>query len=461
MYTEHDERKGLVKTTWQKMRNRVRQVEPQFAEIVDALNPDDSFALYLAYYPYGAMDADAKSTLLPTQNGNYYRLTDNDVPADIQTHLGYSANNTPFGMVLEKQIESFINLKKQSVSIPWQIYTPGKMFPLTRILPMHSKRVYSPNGLLSSVAGSRCAFMLPNIGSAVNHVNLQREFNVRKQTPKTLYEHFDIFKEIVSCEDTKPDWRCCVMYFSEQWIIKIINDDAWACLKKYLHEVAWHQFEYDINRVNYENIFSIVQMNRNLKPNPYLTDTAKHLFETAIGSAPGYAPAIDESAMPLNLLLTAFSEVYGLKKYTPTIMQPVYFNYNQDQYPVYYSLQNPSTHVFSPKSRETSSTIFEMRELEYIMGVFADEISRTNSMCSGTLMELAAREVKFDYFHNKVDTHGIVNHSSAIEKADDRFLSKFNLKQKEFASDSPFFRGCISMAARNQAVHSFGNQVVS
>lgn len=449
MITGQDERQGLVKACWSEVRKRVAKVEPQFAKIVDDLNPDKTFPLYLAYYPYGAIDADTESTLLPDSNGGYYRLTDKDTPKDVATHLGYSANNTPFGMVLEKQIESFIDLAKNKVTIPWIIYTPGKMFPLTRILHTRNNRIYSPNGLTSSVAGSRCSFMLPNIGSTTNHSNLQREFNVRKQPPKSLYDHWNIFKEIINCQSAHSDWRCCVMYFSEKWLNKILNDRAWVALKKYLHEVAWQQFQYKISQNSYDMIFSIIQQNRNLKPNPYLTDTAKHLFATAIGSAPGFAPATDDSSIPISLIQNAYAEVYGLKKYIPTIMQPVYFYYENDQCPVYYSLQNPAAHVFSPKSRETSSTLFEMRELEYVLKIFIEEISKKGSMCEDTIMGSAAREILFDFFHNKTDRHHIIRLSSEIGESDHRFAFSTNKNSNAaFASDSPFLRGCISIKSR-------------
>lgn len=449
MITEVDDKTGLVKTYWSDIRDRVNKIEPQFTKIVDKLNPDQSFPLYLAYYPYGAMDADTESTLFPDMNGGYFRVTDANAPKEIVEQLGYSANNTPLGMVIDKQIESFIDLKSAGVTIPWMLYTPGKMFPLTRLLHTRNKRIYSPNGLLSSTAGSRSIFMLPNIGCMTNHINLQREFNVRNPTPKSMYEHWDIFKEIIYSEKCSIDWRCCVMYFSEKWVDKIINDKAWIDLNRYLHESAWHQFEYEISRSQYDFIFSIIQKNRNLKPNPYLADTAKHLFSIAIGSTPGFAPAMDESSMPLKTLQQAYVESYGLKKYFPTIMQPVYFNYETDQYPIYYSLQNPSTHAFSPKSREASSTLFEMRELEYIMKIFVQEMSKKQSMCTDTIMGTIANNVKFNYFHNKKDRHGIISLSSTLANTDERFYFSTALNQAAhpgIAVDSPFMRGCISIS---------------
>ena len=93
--TEIDEGKGLVKVYWQDVRDRVFKVEPTFAHIVDKINPDKHFPLYLAYYPYGSLKGDTRSTLFPTMQDTFYRLTDSDVPKDIQDNLGYSINSAP------------------------------------------------------------------------------------------------------------------------------------------------------------------------------------------------------------------------------------------------------------------------------------------------------------------------------------------------------------------------------
>lgn len=438
---------GLKKVCWQDVRKKVAKVEPAFAKIVDALNPDKSFALYLAYYPYGATDADTQSSLFPDGKGNYFRLTDVNAPKDIVTNLGYSKDNTPLGMVLEKQLETFIDIKSKGITIPWLVYTPGKMFPFTRILNTKTNRIFSPNGLMSSTSGVRSTFLLPNIGCATNHANLQRDFNVQNPPPKSLYSHWELFKEIINSEVVDSEWRCCVMYFSEKWLNKIHGDKSWGDLKQYLHEVAWHQFEYEMNRIQYDIIFSMIQQSRNLKPNPYLADTAKHLFSTAIGVAPGFSPALDEDALPVETLQKVFLESYGLKKYYPTIMHPKHFNFEQDSFPIYYSLQNPSTHVFSPKSREVSSTLFEMRELEHITRIFISELSKEDGMCHDTIFGKIAKKVKFNYFHNKLDRHRIIQPSSEIVKLDARFsYSNSNSKDLKFSCDGPFVRGCISIS---------------
>jgi hypothetical protein len=352
-------------------------------------------------------------------------------------------------MLLSKNLELFIDLKNEGITIPKAVYKPGAFFPFARILSRKSNRIYAPNDMLTLTSGARSVFMLPNIGCATNHSNLQRNFNVHKSPAKSLYEHWDIFKEIANSEVIASDWRSCVMYFSQKWLDKLENDKAWLPLKLYLHQLAWQYSEYQRNHFYYDIAFSIIQKKRNLKPNPYLVDTARHLFVTALGAAPGFIPVCNDEALPLDLIQQVFVESYGLKKYSPTIMQPTHFNFEEDGLPIYYSLQNPSTHVFSPKSREVSSTLFEMRELEHITRVFVEELGSDEGLCSNTVMSHVARSVKFKYFHNKEDRHRVVLPSSEIATHDDRFNiinPKFKTKEARFSSDAPFVRGCISVS---------------
>jgi len=451
MFTEQDQGKGLVKVQWSDVRERVAKVEPAFASIVDELGPDKSLPIYLGYYPYGMLIGDTISQFIPKLEGGIYRLSDPNIPKDLIKHLGYGIDSAPLGMVLEKEMEYFLDLKDTGVTIPWLIYRPGSFFAVSRVLNKKQNRIYAPNGVLSAASGARSIFMLPHIGCATNHSNLQRDYNVQSHSPKSMYEHWSIFKEIINSEVTECNWRSCVMYFSEKWIDKLHNDKSWLRLKMYLHELAWHKFEYDRNRIYYDIVFSVIQQKKNLKPNPYLADTARHLFTTALGAAPGYIPASNDEACPWEIIQTAFTQSYGLKKYHPTIMQPAHFKFEEDKLPIYYSLQHPSTQAFSPKSRKASSTLFEMRELSHIMRVFIKELSNDNAMCSSTIMSKIAQQVEFKFFHNEVDRHQSVTSSMNMPILDKRFKlvsSKNKVAGSKFSADAKFVRGCISIVTK-------------
>ncbi|MCE3233617.1 MAG: hypothetical protein K0R98_1874 [Rickettsiaceae bacterium] len=456
MVTEIDERRGLVKVSWKDIRDRVAKVEPTFVKIVDELSPDKNFPLFLAYFPYGALKGDTHSPFIPKEDGGFYRLSDPNAPKDVIKHLGYGKADSPLGMVLEKNFELFVDLKNEGITIPRAIYAPGHFFSFIRNLskqnsPTHS---YSTNRVLSTSSGARSTLMLPSIGCMKNHVNLQREFNIQLPAPKALYDHWAIFKEIAGSPILKCDWRSCLLYFSEPWIKKLHSDKSWAPLKLYLHEKAWQFFKYDLNRHQFELAFSLIQKKRNLKPNPYLADTAKHLFGIAVAGSPGYAPSCNNAFLPLADLQQVFVESYRQKKYIPTVIQPAYFNFEQDNLPIYYSLLYPSTFEFSPKARKIPNTLFDLRELKHILKTFQEELSGEDNVFTDSVMHRAAKSIIFRYFHNEYDRHHVIQDTSEITDYDKRFNFIMPGVQENpgahFASDAAFVRGCISIQTRKK-----------
>jgi len=440
MLSQVDDRKGLVKVYWADVRERVAKVEPEFAKIVDELSPGKDYPLYLAYYPYGEMIADTEQPFFPHRDKGVFCLTDGDVPKEVLQDLGYGSTTIPMGMILEKEFEWFISLESETVTIPWEVMKAGTFFPAQIVLKKGYDN-YAPNGILNMVSGARSTFMLPHIGRADYHVNLQSEYKVESLAPKSLCDHWFVFKEIANSVIAKSNWRSCILYFSENWVEHFRKDQSWSILRAYWYVKAWQRFEYLRTKTFYEIAFSMIQKKRaNLKPNPYLADTARHLFATAIGAAPGYAPATDENMLPLKLIQKAYIDSYGLDRYPPIVMQPTYFDFRENSKPVYYSLQYPSTYVFSPKARKASPTLVEILEIERIMRIFQKELAADGAICSDTILGEAAKLVEFNYFHNKPDRQEIVQMTSKIPKSDTRFYSREN---KKFPNDAPFVRGCI------------------
>jgi hypothetical protein len=451
MITEIDEGKGLVKTYWENVRTRVAKVEPAFAKIVDDLNPGKDFPLYLAYYPYGATIGDTEQPFFPKSDGSVFSLNDTDVPQELVKHLGYGIDSIPMGMLLEKELEFFIDLHDNKLTIPWAIHKPGSFFPFSRILKNANSRLYSPNGVRTMVSGVRSCLMLPHIGSTEPHACLQREYNIKSSVPKTLYEHWFVFRELANSPSIKEPWHACILFFCEKWLEMLHNDKAWLPLKLHLHELGWQKFEYGRAHASYDIIFSTIQKKRNLKPSPYLADTARHLFATALGVVPGYMPAWNDDALPLHHLQQAYVNCYRLYNHHPVIMQPAHFNFGHDNYPIFYSLQYPSTYAFSPKSEKGASTLSELRDLDHIINIYMEELAGKHTMCAGTALSMVAKSVEFNYYHNKPDRHQIVRPTIDIATIDKR-LHILNgdrrLANATFPVDAPFVRGCIAINSK-------------
>jgi hypothetical protein len=444
MYTIHDNRRGVVKIYWDKLRERTVQVQPIFTELVDELELDKSFEFYLAYYPYGALIGDAKSFLLPKAEGGSYRLLDSEAPKEIMQHLGYGKDSAPFTMVLEKNLEFYVDLKTKKMTMPRSIHAPGSFFPMTRILSLKNPHHYGISSLQYGMAGTRSTFLLPSVGCAEDHRYLQKQYGVKAPAAKTLYSQGPLFTEIANF--AAIDWRCCVVFFPVKFVDKLHNDPRWTKLKLYLYDLGWQGSEYQRNNPSNDIAFSFFQEKYNLKPNPYLADTARHLVAIALGAAPGYAPATNEDFLPLAVLQKAFVEAYGLEKYTPTIMEPRMFHFDRGDSPVYYSFHTPSTLLFSPKSRRTATRMHDIRDFKDLTETYFEAMTEKHGLCVGTIMSEMAESVEFLLMHNEVDSQETIEDVGRLEQLDPRFqfvTPGCERPGARFPKDAAFFRGLI------------------
>jgi hypothetical protein len=296
--------------------------------------------------------------------------------------------------------------------------------------------------------------MIPNIGDALLHKGLKRDFNIHLQAPKNLLDQWHIFKAIASHNNST--WGVELLFFPAKWIQKAKMDSAWHELYLFLLEYAWVSSAYERNQLFYSFALSCVLANRNLKPNPYMLDTARHLLSTILGSTPGFRPAIDESMGPIKLIQDAYVSSYGLKKYLPTLMHPAHFSLqNLDSDPVYYSLQLPTTVNFSPKARKLPNTLLDLRELRYIMEVFFDEIKNNTVQLDSTIIGQIPQKIAISYFHNKPDIHHEISLSDKLAHTDKNLNFSLNKNAaKKFADNGAFIRGCVQIKHRNNSLKS-------
>lgn len=435
-------RSEIQKVYWEDIREDLKKTRSDFIALVDKLNPGKKLPLYKAFYPYGSIIGDRDFFYYPINN-ELKKLA--DTPSEIATAFKYAENKIPAGMILQNTAEIFVEFR--DMTIPTSAYTPGTFFALPRSLDT-SGFPYHPSKILVMTSGARSIFMLPNIGDASHHTILQRELNLKTQPPKTLSDHWKIFRSIASHKSLNCDWNTCLLLLPGAWMEKIFKDKAWFELKQFLYEEAWRKSTFRRNQIYYDLAFSIFQNKKNLKPDPYLVDTAKHLLSIAVGSLPGFTPAINDGFAPIKLLEEVYVNIYGLKKYLPTIMVPHLFNYQDSTRPVYYSLQYPSTLVFSPTSRKISSTLHKMRELKYITDILFNELGASNSICSGTMVEKIASSIQLEFYHNKADRHDEIRLSHNIAKEDKNFLRNVSKKQPNavFSESAPFVRGCVRIS---------------
>ena len=440
---EQDLPAPIEKLYWQDVRREVALLQPEMAKIIDEIDPGKDFPLYKAHYPYGAEIVTEGVSHYPLRTGELVTLEDDRLPADMRKDLSYSGTRICSGLILQNSMEIMTSSEKQI--IPWQLYEAGAIFALWGYLDADPS--YHTARLFNITAGSRFIFSIFPVNNDSGHRNLQRAFRFKIPAPKKLLDQWHVFKTIAN--QSTSNWRTTMLYFSKGWLDKIrSNDKAWGLLHRFFLEYAWKLTSYWRNQYLYDFAFSCVKINRNLKPNPYLADTAKHLLAMSVGAMPGFGVATDDRAAPINILQNAYTEHYQLKNYAPLFMHAVHFSLTKQQ-PVYYSLQCPTTAEFSPKSRELVSTLHNLRELKHITNIFINEINSDKSKISNTAVGRTISQIAIDYFHNQLDRDGdilLADHLPAGDPVLSDILSRHKLQK--FAKDGAFFRGCVRISKK-------------
>ena len=400
---------SIEKVTWDSARKRVAAVHPTLAKAIDALSPGKDMPLYRMTYPYGASLLDQGVWSVSAQA--------------VASELQYAVGGMPMALVLTGAAELFLSLPDR-VS-PWCLLKPGELFP--PVVPVKA---------LQMTAGARSLFFVPHISDAYHHKNLLRDFSLRMPAPKELLQQWHLFKALVAHPANACDWQLSLLCFPDAWVKRIHHDPAWQSVQQLLFMQTWQKSLYQREQVFYHLALSCVQATQHGKPNPYLIDTFKHLLAITAGAVPGFSVAMDDSCAPVNLLQQIYVRSYGLRKYAPTMMQPSVFSMQQEM-PVYYSLQVPTTVEFSPKSRKASNTLNDLRELQQLTQAFMADIQQQNSILYETSMAASLQQVRFDFFHSKPDPHDQVQLTDTLPQYDPDLFSA------EFAKVGTFMRGCI------------------
>ncbi len=442
---------SIRKVSWKDVRDSIFKVNPWFAEKVDQLQPDDTFPLYVASFPYGSLIGDAKSQFIPTSEGSYYRLNSPDAPKDIIKHLGYGKDSSPLGLILDKTIEFFVDAPERKVTIPKKIVRPGEFLNFSRILSIKKLPTYkpfAPNGLLKATAGARTTFSLPYLTCNASFIKLERDIGELTKIPESQYDHFQLFSDIARSNPGKETWELKLLYFSEKWIENILNNKTWADVKSYIFQKAWDDTNYIRNQYFFDVSFSIMKEQENAKQNHYIYDTARHIFDIAVGAFPGLSPAVSSDMLPLDKIQKYITQSYGLKKYIPTIITPNYFSL-EEKYPVYYSMHYPTLRLFSPKtSTNKKSVLSDIQDLSRALSKFSKRIRNENSIWNGTILQDAAEKLNFKFIHTSPRNGVVITSPKEIIRLDPRFSNPSIEKMGPDLTpslDGNFFRGCVGL----------------
>lgn len=430
---------------WKDIRDQVAKKNAELARIIDELNPTAEYTIFKASYPFGCEILKNGLLHVPNNKSELVPLTSNEIPERIKHKLNYNNNTNPVSLILNNSAEFFIVLASNTIPL-YGLIPPGKVFGTWRVL--NPTGTHSPAFIWNMTAGARSIFMLPKISETAGYNKLRRAFQLHAEKPKSLLDHWKIFKEIAVHPDFGETWSVEILYFTRRWFEQL-NDKKWHDFKMYLLDKAWQSSEFFRNQFIWDLAFSLIQRQRNIKPNPYIADTVKHLLAMGIGALPGFAAALDDSAAPVRRLQDVFTSIYQLQDYAPIIMQPQFFTLEHAR-PIYYSLQYPTTIEFSPKSREGSTKIFDLYEIKSLLTKYITDIHSDALNVSGTPLYDLPEKVQYDFFHTDIENYTGIRLSKDISVEDATFTQVPAGMSNNFPANSTFIRGCVRITAKTK-----------
>lgn len=435
--------------TWQDVRERVKAINPELFDIIEQINPDSSLPLVLARYPYSSSIVHkGQMTLYDPKQPNKSVAPHEHSDPKIANGLNYTP--IPLGLLLNKSCEVFVNACGRTV--PLNLLYPGEIFGVYEVLDLLNGCLHP--SMCSLSAGARSAFMLPKITDTNGNRRIKKEFGINHPIPKNLNEHWLTFSNIVNQHPFQDYWSCEILYFCAPWYEHEPTDMAWLKFRCYLYKHGWQQSSYARREETCGMILQALvmqAMQQRIRPKLHVLDHVKQLVAISTSTVPGFVPADeDELLLPSKLLKKIYVEVYGLKSYLPTIMQPQILNKSKNMATVYYSLAHPTMMECAIATDNPQALMSDQRDIKFLLENlnynFEDSTHNEISIVRNEFIRC-----KFDYFHSASDPYSEIKPSRMMPETDPRLVYDHKIfDERQFCASSPFLSACIQISL-NQA----------
>lgn len=422
---------------WQDIKHQASNVNPEFSQLIDQLSPGNDLPLLKLTLPYGFTLFDQGQEQF--SNAQYTLHTDTQVDLNEQWPELFNYCSLPLGLCLGGVYEVFVDLGKRI--IPQTTINPGKFLGLFETLSTKTDEKRSPPWSITS--GVRSTFVLSPISQLVNHQRLQRQIGINTPLPKTMYEHWFVFRDLM--QHTDCHWRSELILFTRPWYERIFNQADGISLQQYLCAEYWHRtqsyrIENDITKA--WSILGQMMMKNQQDISQHQHFLIKQLLMIMMGGAPGFVPTQpDDNDLPCQLLQQLFSDIYKLN-YAPIIMQPAYLTADQPR-TVYHSINLPTKAEIDPQYLTIRNKSAEIAKTKTLLDNFFADISHHDHVFADLV-----QSINLDCYLSDVKQHQrcVLPSSSIVDN--DRFMLEAckNLGDRPFNHNSSFLNGCFALS---------------
>lgn len=407
--------------SWLDISAQVKLVNAELANIIDSIPQSSDTPLIKARYYYGARIINKGVLTLPISSNQAIPLSDNRLPASINTALSYG--NFPVGLILTKATEIFFDTNERS--IPLNILDVGGMFGMSAAISLVMNRTVKR--AWNMTAGARTVFSLAKLSNKTCHLRLQQEFGVAFEAPHSLFEHHSVFSDIAK---RASPWCCEILLFTRQWL----EDKRFTVLHDFWRQkVAYKLFQ------NYQSFLSkelvwdrfVSRLGKhNLGQRPVAISATRHLLAISENISYGFAVSHSEEFLPLSLLQRSYAEIYRLTEYPLIIMRPQILQ--TAEVPLYYSLSLPTSLEMPLMTNAKVRIINDLLDVKKLVDLFQSTVCQ------------------YEFFHCVLDSLQTLKPVEVLPELDPQFMSRYLGKGLTFPYSSPFFKGCIQVVKKSR-----------
>lgn len=311
----------MSELSWDKVRSDIARVNKPLFKLLEKVDGIENMYFNIFDYPYGQIIADEQYFYLPEEGG--------------KTPL------VPFSMILEKNLEMFIEFKGKSST--YKIYKEGELLGVSSLSSTSSK--HHPSDILQISSGARNAFLLCPIADVKSHSTLEKYFKNTLPKPEDLGLHYFTFKEI--CKVAQSEWRAKLLVFPME-LVRQIKENKLPSISRLIMEYDSGQTGYYANTPFYNYLMTYIKANNDdISQNIFVNDVVTQLVGIGVGQVPGYGLTVNDDLIPAKFICELYRDVYK-SRYTPIMMTPSHFN-KENNYPVFYSILKEEM-AFRPSS---------------------------------------------------------------------------------------------------------------
>lgn len=436
---------------WSDFRDHFANANPELTAIIDQIDPGKDYRLYKISYPYGSQIVKSGKFYLPNDSGDLLPIDDNSFSEQIRKDLSYNARSIPIGIMLKNSIEVYINHQERSIPLIGQRDYTGRLFGLATTF--NRKNMFNiPMALWNVTAGGRSIFMLPKISNLIGHNKIQKNYGIQTDAPRSLSDHWNLFRELYNCHDLNMNWEVEIIFFSDDWF-RQVNDKQWMLFFNYYYRNLFSLTDYFRKSQTWEAMLSLLRVDKNMLHNPYVSQKAKYILGVATGELPAFAPAVDDSFAPISDIQKIYTDIYDLKDNAPIILQPTFFDISNDisnnslnKNPVYYSLNHPIT-LFPAGRQNEHSVISTLNDTAHLLKRYLKNMSEQQDELHLEHFDRLIYDIEFDFYHSAKSSYSFIKNVKNISDLDKRWV----MGDKLIASHAPFLQGCIQIMPKNKS----------